>query len=183
MSVLIKGMEVPKSCYVCPFCDYVSARCDAVKGTPYTPTSRYDTRAEWCPLVPVPDHGDLIDRDKLREKEFINDGDAYAVVMSRDIRTGIGGLKMAEYTEKSTVLAIIGKHWRSKMYADDAIQAALDEIANLPAADVQPVRHGRYITDDMGDSSCSECGERYLDVTQKYCPNCGAKLDLEAQYK
>lgn len=31
-------------------------------------------------------HGDLIDRDKLRAKEFIHDGDAYAVVMSRDIR-------------------------------------------------------------------------------------------------
>lgn len=36
--------------------------------------------------IPVPQHGDLIDRDKLREKEFIHDGDAYAVVMSRDIR-------------------------------------------------------------------------------------------------
>lgn len=31
-------------------------------------------------------HGDLIDRDKLRAKEFIHDGDCYAVVMSRDIR-------------------------------------------------------------------------------------------------
>ena len=37
-------------------------------------------------VVPVPPHGDLIERDKLREKEFIHDGDAYAVVMSRDIR-------------------------------------------------------------------------------------------------
>lgn len=35
--------------------------------------------------VPEP-HGDLIDRDKLRAKEFIQNGDAYAVVMSRDIR-------------------------------------------------------------------------------------------------
>ncbi len=34
----------------------------------------------------VPPHGDLIERGKLREKEFIHDGDAYAVVMSRDIR-------------------------------------------------------------------------------------------------
>lgn len=37
----------------------------------------------WLPPIP---HGDLIDRDKLRAKEFIHDGDAYAVVMSRDIR-------------------------------------------------------------------------------------------------
>lgn len=65
MSILIKGMEMPKNCYVCPLCDYVSARCDAVIGTPYTPTNRYDTRAEWCPLFPVPDHGRLIDADAL----------------------------------------------------------------------------------------------------------------------
>ena len=61
MSILIKGMEMPKNCYLCPFCDYVSARCDAVKGTPYTPTSRYEVRADWCPLVPVPPHGRLIE--------------------------------------------------------------------------------------------------------------------------
>ena len=65
MSVLIRGMEMPKSCYVCPFCDYVSARCDAVKRNPYTPESRYEKRADFCPLVPVPPHGDLIDRDAL----------------------------------------------------------------------------------------------------------------------
>lgn len=51
----------------------------------------------------------------------------------------------------------------------------------IPSADVAPVRHGRYITDDNGDSSCSECGEWYLDVTKNYCPNCGARLDLEAE--
>lgn len=40
-------------------------------------------------------------------------------------------------------------------------------------------RHGRYITDWLGDSSCSVCGEKYLDATKNYCPNCGAKMDLE----
>lgn len=64
MSILIESMEMPKSCYVCPFCDYVSARCDAVKGNPYTPESRYEKRADFCPLVPVPAHGRLIDADK-----------------------------------------------------------------------------------------------------------------------
>ena len=71
MGVYINGMEMPKSCYVCPFCDYVSARCDAVKGNPYTPESRYEKRADFCPLVPVPDHGRLIDADEL-EKDIDN---------------------------------------------------------------------------------------------------------------
>ena len=65
MGVYIKGMEVPESCYVCPFCDYVSARCDAVKRNPYTPESRYEKRADFCPLVPVPPHGGLIDVDAV----------------------------------------------------------------------------------------------------------------------
>ncbi len=65
MSILIKGMEMPTNCYFCPFCDYVSGRCDAVKGNPYTPESRYEKRADFCPLVPVPTHGRLIDADAL----------------------------------------------------------------------------------------------------------------------
>lgn len=69
MSIIINGMEMPKSCYVCPFCDYVSARCDAVKGNPYTPESRYEKRADFCPLVPVPKHGRLIDADALIKGE------------------------------------------------------------------------------------------------------------------
>jgi hypothetical protein len=64
-----------------------------------------------------------------------------------------------------------------------------DEIINFPAADVAPVRHGRWI--DMGDFiSCSLCNAtrmkeflcdydvaRRLDVRTNYCPNCGAKMD------
>ena len=41
---------------------------------------------EFAEVEEIPPHGDLIERDKLREKEFIHNGDAYAVVMSRDIR-------------------------------------------------------------------------------------------------
>lgn len=77
----------------------------------------------------------------------------------------------------------------------------LDET---PTADVQEVKHGKWLTeeymygrDGMEDSwverlaedgdcaYCSECrknagldgGEEY--VLSNYCPNCGAKMDLE----
>ncbi len=50
----------------------------------------YNVKGSWQEgkqkAIPIPPHGDLIDRNKLREKEFIHDSDAYAVVMSRDIR-------------------------------------------------------------------------------------------------
>ena len=55
-----------------------------------------------------------------------------------------------------------------------------------PTADVQEVRHGRWISNDLGGYKwayyCSECGwvDGYpFNDRHKYCPNCGAKMDLE----
>ena len=54
------------------------------------------------------------------------------------------------------------------------------EIEGLPAADVEPVRHGRKIEDgDIGVFYlCSLCGE-CLPYGANYCPNYGAKMELE----
>ena len=59
-------------------------------------------------------------------------------------------------------------------------------ILDMPAADVAPVRHGRWIPlPHTGDCcyTCSKCGflrDAYLIDTDNYCPNCGAKMDKEA---
>lgn len=55
-------------------------------------------------------------------------------------------------------------------------------ILNQPAADVQEVRHGKWIPSIFGTIICSECKERitlFGSDTNKfyYCPNCGAKMD------
>lgn len=66
-------------------------------------------------------------------------------------------------------------------------------VKEFPAADVKPVKHGLwkgYITsafygcDDEGEpiyrdanfNVCSECGRKTV-VKEKFCPNCGAKMD------
>lgn len=67
-----------------------------------------------------------------------------------------------------------------------------DVIASVPAADVEPVRHGEWLrTDDDWNSlvtiQCSACGGEWCfeideDVQllgYNYCPNCGAKMCLE----
>ena len=59
MSVLIKGMEMPEHCGYCRF--RYDGICHALKKTQYN--------KEDCPLVPVPTHGDLIDRDALLSTE------------------------------------------------------------------------------------------------------------------
>ena len=57
------------------------------------------------------------------------------------------------------------------------------DISELPAADVAPVRHGRWID---GDPYCPICrkdkfrgldADIWADWQPDYCPNCGAKMD------
>lgn len=66
MSVLIKGMEMPDNCEQCVF-QSDAGFCIAMPMNfcGYTET---DKRAEWCPLVDLGKHWDLIDADELAEK-------------------------------------------------------------------------------------------------------------------
>ena len=55
-------------------------------------------------------------------------------------------------------------------------------IMDIPAADVAPVRHGRWETNsDRPDSlicSVCKCGfDMWKHDPHNYCPNCGAKMD------
>lgn len=70
MSILVKGMEIPKD-----FDQdvYIQLAC-GVDGNRYA--RLYNSYlggglTDWCEIVPVPPHGDLIDRDKL-EKDIDN---------------------------------------------------------------------------------------------------------------
>lgn len=61
MGIYIKDMEMPKVCYDCDFCTY--GFCSRIE--------RYVTdsysREEDCPIIGLPPHGDLIDRDELHQ--------------------------------------------------------------------------------------------------------------------
>lgn len=71
-----------------------------------------------------------------------------------------------------------------------AYSVVLNEVLNRPAADVVPVVHGRwseskehfYLNNGCKEwinFYCSECDAPNNSPTD-YCPNCGAKMDLEA---
>ena len=73
MSVYIKGMEMPKNCWDCPFCmdfDFLDPyKCAACMHDFEDGIDMYEhSHPDWCPLIPVPDHGRLIDADALEEK-------------------------------------------------------------------------------------------------------------------
>ena len=90
---------------------------------------------------------------------------------------------MTEYLEREAV--------RKALYeADEITFDGLDIIDNFPAADVQPVKHGRW-----SGYFCSNCGiSKYNFIsfdfddqngyarpfgTWLYCPRCGARMDGE----
>ena len=62
-----------------------------------------------------------------------------------------------------------------------------EDVESIPAADVEPVRHGRWIaTNDENKKRCSECDiihliAQYPSGKANYCPNCGAKMDKEVE--
>ena len=66
-------------------------------------------------------------------------------------------------------------------------KAVFEEIDNAPTVDAVEVVHGRWIEkwhrNILGDYPrfhCSECGEDKPNaIHTNYCPNCGAKMDLE----
>ena len=119
---------------------------------------------------------------------------------------------MAEYIERKlldkamTAAAANDKDKNRRTWAK-----AICILHDLPAADVAPVVHGRWIIkhkhrggfhrytgiDDMGeqhtitvderieydDRYCSECGKQSADNFLTYCPNCGARMDGDSDAK
>ena len=85
---------------------------------------------------------------------------------------------MAEYIKREEALM--------KLMQDGCSAKNLQSIFDMPAADVAPVRHGRWI-DAYPDIEpnpmfmygiCSECEfEQGISKYLNYCPNCGAKMD------
>lgn len=71
MSILIKGMEMPMNCIVCPMqfggmCYVQPPEIDEPRVAPTV--DQCVSRASWCPLIEIPDgHGRLIDADALKK--------------------------------------------------------------------------------------------------------------------
>ena len=66
MSVLIRGMEMPKRCFECIFLTTVpNFFCLAGKRDLCAEHGINISRPDWCPLIELPPHGRLGDLDKL----------------------------------------------------------------------------------------------------------------------
>lgn len=70
MSILIKGAKPPSGCRWCYFNE--DTKCALIVGCDLDGTNGTQRRKD-CPLIELPDHGRLIDADKLKEKRFCTD--------------------------------------------------------------------------------------------------------------
>lgn len=90
---------------------------------------------------------------------------------------------MSEYIKREDAIQAVDK----SMHKD----VAIDSIKHIPSADVEPVRHGRWVRESVGSDNssegyfkismaeCSECGTCVMGKPN-YCPNCGARMDGES---
>ncbi len=69
---------------------------------------------------------------------------------------------------------------------DTTVESIVWKLRKLPMADVQPVKHGRWVElyDDISFCRCSECEKLVgwniiFNHNYNYCPNCGAKMDAD----
>ena len=87
---------------------------------------------------------------------------------------------MAEYVKKEEIEQKIQDGLKNLVLGHDAIEI-LGMIYEMPSADVAPVRHGLWIASHDEFCACSICKYPvYVGWNQtNYCPNCGAKMDLE----
>ena len=100
-----------------------------------------------------------------------------------------------EYIEREYMVEIITmlKSEKGDIRVMDT-ETLLYFIRKVPAADVAPVRHGKWIYNpngmdfNLGAWECSVCTQKnnnlpcsrnispYICVGSKYCPNCGARM-------
>ena len=118
----------------------------------------------------------------------------------RDVNPDYDGLLKIGYTERTEELMLAmnagaraienTRRYQGAIYTKDVflespqeipyLQAAkvLREVSDAPAADVDPVVHGRWIASHDEFCACSICKYPvYVGWNQtNYCPNCGAKM-------
>ena len=101
---------------------------------------------------------------------------------------------MAEYIERGTLMRRIKEIHCAECDSYHGVRCracwvddTLGYIDSEPAADVAPVRHGRWIAikvpNEWDKGQCSECRLIFNSSVwgTNYCPNCGAKMDLDLE--
>lgn len=97
--------------------------------------------------------------------------------------------EMPEYIDRAAALLAITEEEKNYDFDTRDVLSGLyiagSAVESVPAADVEPVRHGRWEKGDQfpGWLCCSDCRDAFVlpewvnRNKWEYCPNCGAKMD------
>ena len=93
---------------------------------------------------------------------------------------------MADYIKRTLALDVINHANDCDCFKNyNGYSMAFDMIDDMPRADVQKVKYGKWEQVDDTKCRCSSCKKVFLIAVypnggdKNYCPNCGAKMDLE----
>ncbi len=87
-----------------------------------------------------------------------------------------------KYIERNAAIYVIAKISNESDMPEDwhkGMSVAMSSVCRIPAADVVPVRHGRWM-EHKSWAKCSECGY-LLGFETPYCPDCGARMDGDGE--
>lgn len=106
---------------------------------------------------------------------------------------------MKEYIERAAVHELVKRLPKYHMFSYDRTESLIgispDDVDfgvdKIPAADVAPVRHGRWETHPQSNEddpvyTCSLCKLNVSGFEKrwiKYCPNCGVRMDKEDEHE
>ena len=164
MSVIVKGMKMPKNCLHCDFDDSYGI-CACRNEAPYVCEYSAKQRPSWCPLEEVPSA-----QPETHDKRMETHGVCLDTI---DRQLAIDAL-----TRKMVSIPTAGE--KDLMGDVNRIRAEdISVIKRLPSA--QPQRTGRWID---YHTTCSECGWQMIDdvmespniVAFNFCPNCGTDM-------
>lgn len=88
---------------------------------------------------------------------------------------------MKEYINREAVIqGILNDSCELVFYTKENV---IDYLESIPASDVAPVRHGKWLKNSHDDLYCSVCGATERDTYDavieecKYCYSCGARMN------
>ena len=101
---------------------------------------------------------------------------------------------MSRLIDADALLRKLKEHYNKadgKKIYHPSMELAMHDVESAPTIDAVPVVHGRWefyytgTNKDMVLAECPECGAVFkltafdFGLCYNYCPNCGAKMDLE----